>query len=387
VDVGVVGAGIGGLTAAIALVRAGHDVAVYERASAPNEVGAGITLWTNALAVLDGLGVGEELRAQGEQADGGVIALSTGRVLVSMSRDSLPAGAVPELLAIHRAELQHTLLRHAGEQRVRFDARLERYEPAGERVGLRFEDGGVAEHDVVVGADGLRSTVRAQLRGEEPARYSGQTCWRGIAPVPADWRGTPGEFWGPGERFGCVPIGGGRLYWFAVVSRPAGSVGPGSTDKEPLLERFGGFGFDIPRVIEGTPPDAVLHHDLYDRAPARGWSDGRVVLLGDAAHPTTPNMGQGAAMAIEDAAVLPRALAAHEDDVARAFAVFEATRAPRARFVTSTSWTIGRLAHARNPLARAARNAVFAWMPTGVRLAQLAKVAGYDATSAPLASV
>lgn len=382
-DIGVVGGGIGGLTAARALVKAGHEVRVYERAPALNEVGAGITLWSNALRVLEALGVADALRAQGTQATGGVIALADGTRLVDLSAADLPDGVdAPDMIALHRADLQSVLLEGI-EARVSFNKALEALEQRDLRVALRFADGSEVDHDLVVGADGIRSVVRRFVASEQPIRYSGYTCWRGVCPIPEGWRGPVGEYWGVGKRLGVVEIGQGRLYWFAVADAPEGTPAPGSNDKAMLLERFGDFAFDGPMVLEATAQEDILHHDICDRPPARGWVRGRVVLLGDAAHPTTPNMGQGAAMAIEDSAVLARVL--DDDVVESALSRYEATRFGRAQFVTSTSWTVGRMAHAKNPLMRAVRNRLFAWMPMSMRLKQLEKVAGYDALSAPLA--
>jgi 2-polyprenyl-6-methoxyphenol hydroxylase-like FAD-dependent oxidoreductase len=287
------------------------------------------------------------------------------------------------MIALHRGDLQAVLHEDIA-ARVTFDRELSSIEEEERRVVLRFASGDEARHDLVVGADGLRSAARAHVVGGQPTRYSGYTCWRGVCETPAGWRGPVGEYWGVGDRLGVVEIGQGRLYWFAVADAPEGTPGPGSNDKAALLERFGGYAFDGPKVIEATPEADILHHDICDRPPARGWARGRVVLLGDAAHPTTPNMGQGAAMAIEDAAVLARAL--EDDDVERALARYEETRFARAKFVTSTSWTVGRMAHAKNPVMRALRNKMFAWMPMKMRLKQIDKVAGYDARSAPLAS-
>src|SRR5262245_28455738 len=222
----VIGGGIGGLTTALALLRVGLAVRVFERQPALSEVGAGITLWRNALAALDWVGAGAALAGVGAETAAGVVGTAGGGVLYALRVDAIaPRVARPVLLAFHRLDLQRALCDRLPPGTVAFGAPLLRYEDAGARVRAYFEGHPPADADLLVGADGVASAVRAQLLGDGEPRYAGYTCWRGITATPPDWRGPSGEFWGAGDRFGVVPIGSGRLYWFAVVTAPARASG------------------------------------------------------------------------------------------------------------------------------------------------------------------
>lgn len=394
----IAGAGIGGLTLAIALRRAGFDVTVVERASALAEIGAGITLWHNALHCLDQLGVGEHVRAVGQAAETGIIALANGRTLVEASPvigKELQAEA--DLMTFHRAELQQALYEALPAGTVRFNTSCVGYALTDDHVDVNLDKLPTAETSMqnalpvaatrerawlLVGADGIASTIRSQLAADEP-RYAGYTCWRGVCRTPSDWSGVCGEIWGKGDRFGVVRLPGDRLYWFAVATAPARSDSPVSTRQRQLLDRFAHYAFEVPRIIAATPNEAIIFRDIVDRAPKPGWSDGCVTLLGDAAHATTPNMGQGAAMAIESAVVLTRCLQ-HFDTVPDALRSYELTRFPRTSWVTKTSSTIGRMAHWENGMLRHLRNMLVEHMPASTRVAQLQKLTSYDATRVPL---
>ena len=383
--IAIVGAGLGGLTLGIALRRAGFEVRLFERAPALAEVGAGITLWSNALRALDSLDVGAAVRNVGRIAHGGVIALRDGRHLVDTTARDLDAlGPVAELRALHRAELQQALFEQLPAGLVQFDARCTGYRVSGGGATLTFVDTKGQEFEqeawLAVGADGIHSAMRAELTGDE-TRYAGYACWRGICHVPPGWGGVGGEIWGVGDRFGVVQLPGERLYWFAVATMPPNSKS--AAPKQELLDRFGGYAFDVPAIIEATHPDAIIFRDIIDRPPTPGWSDGSVTLLGDAAHATTPNLGQGAAMAIESAVVLTRALEASES-LREALASYERTRWPRTSWVTKTSFSIGRWAHWEGSWARALRNTLFASLPRSTRLAQVRKLVSYDAARTPL---
>lgn len=380
----IAGAGIGGLTLALGLTRRGVACQVLERHAGLSEVGAGITLWSNALRVLDHLGVGDAIRRFGCAASTGVLGLSDGTVLSHTEARELDVYGV-SLLAFHRAELQRALYDLLPEGTVRFGVGVDGYEDTADGVTVRLSTGERAAAALLVGADGLRSRLRRQLLGDTPLRYAGYACYRAVCPIPENWGGVCGEFMGSGERIGVVEIPGKRLYWYAVMSQPEGTPRL-ETPKAALRERFGQWGFDVAAIIDATPAESLLYHELYDREPVRRWSKGRVTLLGDAAHPTTPNLGQGAAMAMESALILARLLGEHPSDVSTALGRYERTRYERTRTVTATSRTVGRLAHVRNPVLRRLRNWLFAYMPTRMRMGQIKSVVDYDAGRCALAA-
>ncbi|HEX7240126.1 MAG TPA: FAD-dependent monooxygenase [Longimicrobiaceae bacterium] len=349
----VVGGGIGGLAAAVGLRRAGWEVEVLERAPEIREVGAGLTLWDNALRALDRLGMGELVeRLEFPEGTGGIWSWR-GELLLPVSPAEVRERYGQRAAAVHRAELQAALLDALGRDRVRTGAECTGFREDAHGVVAELADGGSARGDVLVGADGLRSVVRAALHGAEPPVYAGYTAWRGVVEFPDTERLRPGESWGAGTRFGRVPLSDGRAYWFAVRDAPEGERAAGG-EKAELLRLFGGWHEPVRELVEATPEEAILRGDVYDRPTLRSWGRGRATLLGDAAHPMTPNLGQGACQALEDAAVLAQCLAG-EAGVPEALRAYEARRVPRANAFVERSRAVGRVAQWSHPLAVGAR--------------------------------
>lgn len=354
----IVGAGIGGLSAAIALRRAGIDASVYERAPALGEVGAGISLWPNATRVLRSWGLLGEVVARGFPFTGGEMRTPDGRLIRRMP---LPPSDAPAVL-IHRADLHAVLAAALPSWAVNTGAPLRGFRETEGGVVAELDESGTAEGRLLVGADGLRSTVRAQLLGDGEPVYRGYPVWRGVAPAGAATWGALTETMGRGRRFGIVPIGGGRVAWWAAAAEPAGTDDGGpEARRAKLLRLFGGWHAPVPALLDATPADSILKNDTFDRPPARRWGHGRVTLLGDAAHPTTPNLGQGGCMAIVDADALARALAAGGGVPAALRAYEAARRRPTARVVRE-SLRYGRIAQAGGPAATL-RDAAFRAVP------------------------
>lgn len=379
--ISIVGGGIGGLTAALQFIQGGHQVTVFERAPSLSEVGAGITLWPNATRVLDATGLGPAVRASGRVNQDVCIGTAGGRVLSRPWKDvDRPVGPL-ELIGIHRARLQQLLHDALPAGTVRFGWLCTGLDQSPDEVTLRFTNRPRHASEVVVGADGIHSTVRRELLDDAPARYAGYTAYRGLLRPSVTQTTVSGEFWGRGQRFGLVPIGGGELYWFATANQGAGEIVAADERKAHLLARFGDWEFGIPEVLESTPAEAILQNDILDRPPVRGWSKGRVVLIGDAAHPTTPNMGQGAAMAIEDAPILLRCID-REPELRGALELFEKTRAPRTSRITKISRRIGAIGQWSNPAACGLRNSLAAATPASLQRRFSESVSSYDATAA-----
>lgn len=337
----VAGAGPGGLTAALALRQVGYEVGVLERNTELRPVGAGLTLQVNAVRMLGAVGVAEAVVAAGQPLGRGRIRRADGRVLSDLDFAEVGAGLGAPGIGIHRAALSDTLFAHLPPGTVRFDARIEQVDARADGVTVRTADGRTFDGDLLVGADGLHSRVRAAVFGDRPTRYAGYTCWRGIAPVPSpDGPGGSAEIWGPGLRFGLVGTGPSETYWFATANAPAGG-GRNDDHHAEVTRRFASFAEPVPGLVAATPPASVIRNDIVDLEPTTGWVSGRVVLIGDAAHATTPNMGQGACMAIEDAVALGAALSRGIEP--GALAAWEAERTPRAHRVVRRSWTIGRV--------------------------------------------
>ncbi|QAT86043.1 FAD-dependent oxidoreductase [Corallococcus coralloides] len=368
----IAGAGIGGLTLACALQRAGLRATVFERAEALRPVGAGIVVQMNAAVALRRIGLCDAVVAEGERAEQTLILDSTGARITAVDVRSLQEELAIPMVAMHRARLQAVLRAHAGpEEAVRLGVSVTGFEDDGARVTVTLSTGETVTGDVLVGADGLRSAVRTGLLGAQPTRYSGYTSWRGVCPgadlVPA---GQVTETWGPGARFGIVPIGHGEVYWFATLNAPAGAEdAPGQT-LAILQERFAGWHAPIAKLLAATPPERVLRTDIHDRPPVSHWSRGRVTLLGDAAHPMTPNLGQGGCQAIEDGVVLGECLAA-PGSVEDALRAYEARRVKRANALVVRSHQVGRMAQWENGAARFVRDALFRRVPQSAARRQL----------------
>ncbi len=371
----VIGGGIGGLTAAVALQRAGIAVQVHERAPEVREVGAGIGLWPNAIVALDRIGLGEAVRRAGVPLANGIVRSSAGKTIALTSLAELERRFGASTIIVHRATLIEILRAALGEEDLRLGRACVGVEQTDAGVTARFADGGTASADVIVGADGLHSVVRSALHGEVPPVYAGYTAWR--AAVPFDHgRFDAGESWGPGTRFGMFPMVGGQVYWFATANAREGARASGG-EKAFLLDRFAKYHDPVPAMIDAAPADAILRNDVYDRPPLADWGRGRITLLGDAAHPTTPNLGQGACQAIEDAVVLARRL--HDArDVVQALRAYERERAPRTNKIVLRSRQFGRIAQIESAPLIALRNAALSAVPARVRFREVEWLARFE---------
>ena len=271
--VAVAGAGIGGLSAAIALRRAGFEVVVLERTPELGAVGAGLLLAANAQKALGRLGLAQEVAGLGTPASVVEIRSWNGGALTNNPAGELEKKLGSPTVAVHRADLQALLVREAGEGTLRLGAEVEGFRQDEGGVTAYFAGGGEERADLLVGADGLRSRVRASLLGPEKPRYAGYTAWRAVVEPEEEllpW-GTGFESWGRGARFGCAHIGGGRIYWFATVNAAEGERDgtPGSPGgpQATLLRRFGTWHSPIESLIAATEEAAILHTDIYDREP------------------------------------------------------------------------------------------------------------------------
>jgi len=376
----VVGGGIGGLVVARALARAGIEVEVLERAPELRAVGAGITLGANAMRVLAGLGRREAVAARGRALGNAAIIDARGRTL---SADDLGALAAKygEGYAIHRGALHEALadgLAQSDAVQVRCGTSVRAIAVQGERVEVELDDGGSRRPRALVGADGLHSTVRTLVFGANAPVYAGYTCWRWTGRVPGGLAGAS-EAWGRGVRAGLVPLPGEDVYAFFVANAPAGTPGdPALGRVAAVRERFTGFAGEVPRVLAamGSDDDPVLHHDI-EEIEQRPWTMGPVALLGDAAHAMTPNFGQGAAMAIEDAIVLARELAAGGDVVA-ALRRFEERRRPRVESLQRGARRLGQIAQWQSPIATWARDLALRLAPAASARKTVESIVAYD---------
>jgi 2-polyprenyl-6-methoxyphenol hydroxylase-like FAD-dependent oxidoreductase len=362
----VVGGGIGGLSAAIALRKLGFAAYVYEQSPELREAGAGVGLWSNAMGSLEQLGAAEAVRrhARPLRIVGG--ANDRGEDLSLVDLDSLGLEfASAACFVVARPVLLSALAACLPADVIHTGWRVESLEPLVDGVRVHFAGRRTSEADLVVGADGLHSVVRPLVAGNGPIRYSGQTCFRGISRIRARDADVLRELHGRGQRAAVCPLEGESAYWWAAHNAPEGAMIPASARKAHLLERYRGWPFGLEEHISATEDDAILHNDLVDRVPASPYARGRLVLLGDAAHPTTPNLGQGANMAIDDAISLARALKA-EVTLSSALRRYESERLPRTHKIVEQSWAYGRMCLWESSLAIRLREAAVRSTPKAV---------------------
>ncbi|HEX3772808.1 MAG TPA: FAD-dependent monooxygenase [Polyangiaceae bacterium] len=338
----IVGGGIGGLSVAIALRAVGFQVEVLEQAQTLREVGAGVGLWSNAMASLDQLGAGAAVRRTCTPLRMVAGLNAEGATITAMNLDQLgPEFADAACFIALRPALLAALAERIPKECVRTEQRVARVEPREEAVRVHFADGHAEEADLLIGADGLHSVVRELVAGPDAIRYSGQTCFRGVARV-ATQTAALCEIQGRGQRGAVCPVDGETVYWWTAHNSPEGQLYTQEARRSFLLDRYRGWPQGLAEAIAATPAEAILQNDLVDRPPTKRYARGRVVLVGDAAHPTTPNLGQGANMAIDDAIVLARALR-DENSVEAAFDRYRRERLSRTRKIVERSWSFGRM--------------------------------------------
>jgi salicylate hydroxylase len=395
----IIGGGIGGLTAANALSRAGIEVAVYEAAAELREIGAGVALHPNAMKVLRAIGAEDGVRAVAGRSPGQVMRnWKTGRVIGRTSQRRQAASFGIEGATAHRADLLDVLAGALPAGMVTLGKRCTQVRSDGDVAAARFADGSEIEADVIVGADGIHSAVRACLFGPDAPRFTGKICYRSVVPVPAvrdaqpsggvaQWPRAEGAQWlGPHGTIVLYPLRGEELmnvvchYDDASYRHESWITECG---REEVLERYAGWHESLLRLFAAA--DTWYKWALYDRDPIPRWTRGRVTILGDAAHPMLPYLGQGACQAIEDGAVLATALTAEAADPLAGLDRYERTRRPRASRVVLTARERGLSNHLTSPWAAWRRDTAIAWRrrvnrgdPEGRGTAWLA---GYDASS------
>jgi 2-polyprenyl-6-methoxyphenol hydroxylase-like FAD-dependent oxidoreductase len=371
----IIGGGIGGLCTAIALKRKGFQPKVYERVPQLKGLGAGLVLAANAITALKDIGIDQEVLAKGNFFETGGVYDQNGKVI--------SANITPEIIekygltsaSIHRADLHEILIRLLGEAHIETGKVCKEVRQDGEKVVALFEDGTSAEGDALIAADGIHSGVRNFILPEIKTRYSGYTCWRGVLEVePTQYDLTRfSETWGLNGRFGIVPLVGNRIYWFATKNAPENDPQMANWQGKELWENFKDYHDPIPQLIRETKGEHIIWNDIIDIKPMDHFAFGRILLMGDAAHATTPNMGQGACMAIEDAATVANCLAKHEDPI-EAFIAFEKLRIKRTTQIVNRSWSFGRLGQLESPFLSKLRNTMLRMIPSSMTEKQVGKM-------------
>jgi salicylate hydroxylase len=394
--VAIVGAGIGGLTAALAMHRRGIEVEVFEQSAQIAEIGAGVSLSPNAIKAFRALGLDGEIAAIGFESDHQVVRDGhTGDVLSKVFRKGVyqkEFGA--PYLSVHRADLVEVLRRQLPGTAIRLGARCTGVETGSTGARAQFAGGAQADADLVVGADGIRSVVRQSLFGQDTPRFTGSICWRGLVPLDAFPPGLISTdltlYMGPRSHVIHFMVRRGTLVNFVAHVETASWTQESWTqecERSEVMETFAGWHEPLLRLLGSS--DRYYKWALYDRDPLERWSKGRVTLLGDAAHAMLPHIGQGACMAIEDGYVLADVVAAQPERLDDALAHYERLRQPRTRRAVLEARARGKEMHLTSKWAQIKRNIRMAFQhrlggdKTGLKLTEFY---AYDVASATRAA-
>ena len=377
----ILGGGIGGLACALALHRAGVECTVHERANELREIGAGLLLSPNACAVIRALGLLPALAARAVEtpawdlldAKGGRLS----RILACHSRDDVS-------LSTRRTDLHEVLLSALPPGTVTPGREAMEIRAENERVCVRFGNGSSLETPLLIAADGSQSVVRKTFQPSRVLRFQGYVGWRSIVTaVPAGWEhGRVTESWGRGKRFGIAPVGGGRCYWYATTNEPFTETHADSR-REHLLREFTGWHQPVRDLIAASTEGEILRHPISDTLPPMRWSHGaRIALLGDAAHTLTPNLGQGCAMALEDAWTLAQCLSGSSSTTI-ALRRYEIARRARLAMIWAASRASGLLIQWENPLLCALRDFSLRCTPDALATFAMCKLLGFQIARFP----
>ena len=361
----IVGGGIGGLTAMNYLIAQGHDVHLIEKQPDFHPVGAGIMLGINAMKLLGELGLAEQVINQGQSLQDFSIVDRKGRFVGMTDAKFMEAETGHKTVAIHRGVLQTILSSKLDITQCRFNTEIKQLDQnSNESVEVTYQDDSTDRFDLVIAADGIHSPTRKLLSLPSTLRYAGYTCWRFVVDAPKDLLAHDKgyEYWGKGRRFGIVPLGDNQVYCFATANSPQNIEENKTLSTADFKEKFVAFEGEVPKILNQlSDDDTLIHNDLCDQMAVRLQKD-RVALLGDASHAATPNMGQGAAMAIEDAYVLSQCLTS-ESDIPKALQSYESRRVARVKLIRDRSHRVGSISQWESPFTSAIRNSMLRLTP------------------------
>lgn len=373
----IVGGGVAGLALAIAFQQLGKDFRLFEQSQELKGIGAGFGLAANAMQALDLLQLKTEVEKLGYYVKSYPILDEQGRVLLAPDTQAISQQYQQQNFAIHRADLHLFLLSKIQKEHLQLGKKALRLQKQSDRINLSFADGSQHSCRYLILADGIKSPLRQQLLPKASPRYAGYTCWR--ATINQRELSLPhgSETWGKAGRFGMTPLTHDRIYWYACINAPAQSSKHRNYSTQDLYRQFQAYHSPIPEIIAQTQDQELIWSDIMDIKPLRHLAYDNILLIGDAGHATTPNMGQGACQALEDVAVLQQVLTKGYA-IRQAFIIFEKKRLARTRYITNTSRYIGAIAQWEQPGLIALRNQLMRWMPAEVAQSPLNKLLAVD---------
>jgi len=376
-QVTIIGAGIAGLTTAIALNKIGVNTLIYEASPTIKGIGAGLVLSANAIIAFSRLGIMEEVIQCGRILPSFLILDQKGKQISRTNSKRISTKYGVDNFAIHRGELHRLLLSKLDSSSIHADKKAIDIEQKINSVTVKFEDDSTLETEFLVAADGIHSAIRKKLLPFSRPRYAGYTCWRAIIDNDLLDLTESSETWGTNGRFGVVPLTNSQVYWFACINAPQNDSKLKNYSIKDLLHHFKEYHEPIPAILSETQNTNLLWNDIIDLKPIDKYAFGNIILIGDAAHATTPNMGQGACQAIEDAIVLSNELSKNVD-FKEAFKNFEKRRIRRTHSIANLSWYIGKIAQLDNRLLVSLRNFVFRLIPERFNETQLKRLYKVD---------
>lgn len=370
--IAIIGGGIAGLTFARCLTTKNYDIHIFEKKEQFGEIGAAISVFPNALCVMDELGLLEEILNNSGQFKKVYLKTDKGTILSK----SEPKSDYP-VICIHRADLHGILLKNI-DVNLYNNYSLKDLSPLEHgQISLSFDNGETREFDAVIGADGVHSVVRKHIINDGEPIFRGYNIWRGVVKTNFDI-GYASETFGKGQRVGIVPIKDGVYGWWATCNEEYMQDDNPEDTKDKLNRLFGDWHSPISDLIDNT--ENILKNSSIDRKPHRGWTKGNVTLIGDAAHPSTPNLGQGGCMAIEGAYILAKSIQKH-GLTKKAFDRYEELQYPRSENIVIESLKLGKMGQITNPILIALRNFAFKVMPSSVAMKMIDKYFSYRVTS------
>lgn len=369
--IAIIGGGIAGLTFAHCLKANNYEIHIFERKEQFGEIGAAISVFPNALCVMDELGLLNTILENSGQFKTVYLKTDKGTILSK----SEPKSDYP-VICIHRAVLHSILLDNIGAKLYNNYSLKELSHLENGQVSLLFESEETDVFDAVIGADGVHSVVRKHIINDGAPIFRGYNIWRGVVKTNFDM-GYGSETFGKGKRVGIVPIKDGVYGWWATCNEAYMQDDKPETSKEKLNRLFGDWHYPISDLINST--EHILKNSLIDRKPQKGWTKGNVTLLGDAAHPTTPNLGQGGCMAIEGAYILAKTIEKY-GLTQKAFDRYEELQYPRSENIVKESLKLGKMGQLENPILIFLRNLAFKMMPSNVTMKLIDKYFSYRVT-------
>lgn len=360
--IAIIGAGIGGLTTAIALKQKGFEVEIFEASEDFGKAGSGINLAINAMQVFKRLSLYEEIAAVGNSTNS--LRITDEKLITLTNVSLLNSEKIHQVkaFAIHRATLHTILINRLQDVKIHLGKRLKSLIQTENEVNFEFEDGTNYSSNILIGGDGIHSVVRKAIFANTTLRVAKQVCWRGIVKMKTlqKYQTELTELWGKGKRFGFVHINEDEVYWYALANYKTDYKTEFSNSN--LNELFSDFSPIVKNIISKTDKKSIIFNEILDLKPISSWHDQNICLIGDAAHATTPNLGQGACQAIESAYVLATCLAS-EENTELAFVTYEKIRKKNAEKIVNTSWTVGKMAHLENKYLVFFRNKMMRLIP------------------------